>query len=217
MVDFGARISRTQTQTHRELLEGYDYEYTGIDIRAGRNVDVIMHKPYRLPLKRNTADIVFAGQVFEHIPFFWASLLEIARVMKPGGHLFLTVPSRGHTHAIYDCWRFYPDGLRAMAAFVGLELREAHTDFPPKRAGARPRRQHDYSRIDVANYYWGDTVGVFCKPSGRPSARLWFVREVVLWWANRIGDLSAVPAPPSVTGAHAASRRTDVLGASGGG
>jgi SAM-dependent methyltransferase len=215
VVDFGSRISPNQAATHRQLLEGYDVDYTGVDIRAGRNVDVVMKKPYRVPLKSNTADVIFSGQVLEHVPFFWASMLEIARVMKPGGYLFLTVPSRGHLHSNYDCWRFYPDGLRAMAAFTRLKLREVHTDFPPNRASTRPRPRHDFAKIDTANYYWGDSVGVFQKPRRYPSLRIAVVREVVLWWANQIGDLSAVPAPPSdppdVVGPDPARRRTDVL------
>ena len=215
IVDVGSRISPKQSLTHRTLLEGYDYEYTGVDIRRGRNVDVVMRKPYRVPLKSNTADVVFSGQVFEHIPFFWASMLEIARVMKPGGYLFLTAPSRGHIHSALDCWRYYPDGLRAMAAFAGLALREAYTDFPPSVPSTRPQPRHDYARIDTANYYWGDTVAVFQKPARYPALKIGVVREVVVWWANRVGDLSRVPAPPSdppeVVGQAPARRRGDVL------
>jgi SAM-dependent methyltransferase len=216
VVDFGSRISPKQSLTHRQLLDGHDCEYTGVDIQAGRNVDLVMKKPYRVPLKSNIADVVFAGQVFEHIPFFWASVLELARVMKPGGYLFLTVPSRGHLHSKYDCWRYYPDGLRAMAAFTGLELREAHTDFPPNRPSTRPRPRHDFAKIDTGNYYWGDTVGVFQKPARYPAVKIAILRAVVLWWANRIGDLSAVPEPPSdpaeSAGPEPAVKRGDVLG-----
>jgi SAM-dependent methyltransferase len=192
VVDFGSRVSRGQTLTHRDLLGAHDCEITGVDIRSGRNVDIVMAKPYRVPLPRGSADVVFAGQVFEHIPFFWASILELARILKPGGHLFMTVPSRGHVHSHYDCWRYYPDGLRAMAAFSGLELREAYTDFPPPKEG---RRLHDYAAIDAGAAYWGDTVGVFRKPERYPSTRIGLVRAVVCWWTNRIGDLSGVPAP----------------------
>src|SRR5205085_2881574 len=86
-------------------------------------------------------DIVLSGQVFEHVPFFWASLLEIARVMKPEAYFFLTVPSCGHLHSTYDCWRVYPYGLRAMAACSRLVLRRAFTDFPPpiRRGGSLGR------------------------------------------------------------------------------
>jgi SAM-dependent methyltransferase len=203
VVDVGSGTSPGQTATHRELLHEHDCEYTGVDIRSAPNVDVVMEKPYRLPLRTRSADVVIAGQVLEHVPFFWASLLEIARVLRPNGYLFLTVPSRGHVHGKDDCWRFYPDALRAMAAFARLELVEAHTDFPPVKG----RRRHDYARIDEENYYWGDTVGVFRKPGRYPSLRIWPVRLMVRWWANRIGGLSGTPLPA----ASPASGRDHVL------
>lgn len=189
VVDFGSRVSRRRDLvTHAQLLGNHDCEIVGVDVRRGQNVDVVMKKPYRIPLKSNSADVVFAGQTFEHIPFFWASILEIARVLAPNGYLFLTVPSRGHVHAKQDCWRYYPDGMRAMAAFARLELREAHTDFPP----ATGRRRHDYAAIDAENQYWGDTVGVFQKPESYPSLAIAPMRKVLVWWANRVG---AAPLP----------------------
>ncbi len=203
VLDFGSGISRQQTLTHRSLLEDYDCEYTGVDIRAGDNIDVVMTKPYRIPLPSRSFDVVLSGQVFEHVPFFWASLLEIARVMKPRAYFFMTVPSRGHEHSTYDCWRVYPDGLRAMAAWSRLTLREGFTDFPPTAGG----RKHDFKAIDDTNYYWGDTVGVFQKPARYPSLRAAVLRVPVRLWANRIADLEGVPLarkPPR--------RRRDVLG-----
>ena len=138
VLDFGSGISRQQTLTHRSLLGDYDCEYTGVDIRAGDNIDVVMTKPYRLPLKSRSFDVVLSGQVFEHVPFFWASLLEIARVMKPRAYFFMTVPSRGHEHSTYDCWRVYPDGLRAMAAWCGRGSPTSHR--PPAGASTTSRR-----------------------------------------------------------------------------
>jgi SAM-dependent methyltransferase len=191
VLDFGSGTSRGQALTHRSLLQDYDCDYTGVDIRAGANIDVVMTKPYRIPLKSRSFDIVLSGQVFEHVPFFWASLLEIARVMKPRAYFFLTVPSRGHEHSTYDCWRFYPDGLRAMAAWSRLRLREGFTDFPPPVGG----RKHDFKAIDDANHYWGDTVGVFQKPARYPSLRAAVLSAPVRLWANRIADLEGVPEP----------------------
>jgi SAM-dependent methyltransferase len=216
VLDFGSGTSPRQTLTHRSLLSEYDCDYTGVDIRKGNNVDLVMKKPYRIPLKGKSVDIVLSGQVFEHVPFFWASLLEIARVMKPGAYFFLTVPSRGHVHSTYDCWRVYPDGLRAMAAWSRLRLREGFTDFPPPIGdGGRPRKQHDFTAIDSENYYWGDTVGVFEKPADYPERRAAVLRGPVLAWANRIASLEGVPrAKPDPTGVAGRSpaRRTDVLG-----
>jgi SAM-dependent methyltransferase len=194
VVDLGSRISPKQGATHRQLLAGYDCEIVGVDIQAGRNVDVVMTKPYRVPLRSASVDVIFSGQAFEHIPFFWATFLELARLLRPNGLIFLTAPSRGHMHDVYDCWRYYPDGLRAMAAFARLDVVEAFTDFPPTRDGLR----HAYESIDAGKYYWGDSVGVFRKPRRYPYLRVSLVREVVVWWANRIGDLSGTPRPPAI-------------------
>ncbi|GAA2290277.1 class I SAM-dependent methyltransferase [Streptomyces kunmingensis] len=195
VVDLGARVSDKQTRTHRSLLAGYDIDYIGVDVLDGRNVDRVMTEPYRVPVKSTSADLVLSGQAFEHIPFFWVTMLEIARVLRPGGTAFVTAPSRGHVHDEQDCWRYYPDGMRALAAYTGLELVEVHTDFPPFK-GIR----HDYQAIDAKNAYWGDTVGVFRRPPAYPALRMGVVRGVSRWWANRVGGVDAVPVPEPVDG-----------------
>jgi SAM-dependent methyltransferase len=207
VLDFGSGTSPNQTMTHRSILEGHDFSYTGVDVREGDNIDKVMPRPYKIPARRRSFDVVLTGQVFEHVPFFWASLLEIARVMRPGAYLFMTVPSRGHVHTDQDCWRFYPDGLRAMAAWSRLTLVEAFTDFPPRyppEQDPRPKRKHDYASIDSENYYWGDTVGVFRKPKKYPELRAAVLRAAVLPWANRIGGIGGV-------GAAKPKGRKDVL------
>jgi SAM-dependent methyltransferase len=189
VVDFGSRISDGQRNSHRDVFAGYDVDYVGVDIDGGRNVDVVMERPYTIPLSSNSVDVIVSGQVFEHVPFFWASFMELARILRPGGLIIVTIPSRGHTHDVYDCWRFYPDSLRAIAAVARLELLEGTTDFPPTTDG----RRFDYAGIDRTNAYWGDTVGVLRKPSRYPGLEVWLFRTVAVWWANRVGDLSRVP------------------------
>jgi SAM-dependent methyltransferase len=192
LLDFGSFINQGQEMHHRALLVDYDCDITGVDIQAGRNVDIQMTKPYRIPLPSNSQDVVISGQVFEHIPFPWASILEIARVLKPNGYLFLTAPSRGHHHSTYDCWRYYPDSMRALAAQADLNLLAAYADYPPDLPGTS---RHDYAAIDIQNHYWGDTTGVFQKPKWKFSLRRLLVREITVRNANRIGSLESVPRP----------------------
>jgi SAM-dependent methyltransferase len=141
LLDFGSFINVGQTLNHRQLLEEYDVTYTGVDIQAGRNVDIQMTQPYKIPLPSSSQDVVLSGQVFEHIPFPWASILEIARVLRTGGVFMMTVPSRGHHHSTYDCWRYYPDSMRALAAQA--DLRQARARWTcragwSRTAGFRP-------------------------------------------------------------------------------
>jgi hypothetical protein len=82
VVDFGSRCSPRQRLTHRDLLRQHKCHIIGVDLKPGRNVDVVMKQPYRLPLRRNGADVIISGQAFEHIPFFWVSFLELARIRR---------------------------------------------------------------------------------------------------------------------------------------
>ena len=136
--------------SYRPLFGAAGWRYIGCDISPGANVDVVVPTPYRYPFSSNTVDLAISGQAFEHIEFFWASFLEMARIVKPGGLVFLIAPSRGSEHRYpVDCWRFYPDGYRALARWAGLALLEVKTDWEPS------------SHPDSAE--WGDTVGVFEK------------------------------------------------------
>jgi SAM-dependent methyltransferase len=192
VLDFGSFINKGQDAHHRSLLADHDITYTGVDIQAGRNVDHVMVKPFTIPLPSNSQDLVITGQVFEHVPFPWASILEIARVLRPQGLLFLTAPSRGHHHSTYDLWRYYPDSMRAFAAYAELELLEVGTDWPPSLGDTQ---RHDVHAIDTAASYWGDTHAVMRKPRRRPSPTRTLNRLVTTYWANKLGHLETVPRP----------------------
>lgn len=138
----------------KPLFEDLGWQYRGVDIEAGPNVDIVLEDPYVLPLEDNSARLVTSGQAFEHIEFFWLTFKEMARVLDTNGYIFLIAPSRGHEHKYpVDCWRFYPDGYRALAKWGGLEVVEVTTQWR-RRTGPWYARKKDL---------WGDTVGVFTK------------------------------------------------------
>lgn len=162
--------------SYRPLFAKSGWHYRGIDRSSGPNVDIVMPHPYRIPLPRASVDLVVSGQTFEHIEYFWITFLELVRVLRPGGKIFLITPSRGAEHRFpVDCWRFYPDGYHALARFAAIDLLEVSTDWSQN------------SERESAE--WGDTVGVFrVPPLAWPSA---LARETTRWalqmWAKRIG------------------------------
>jgi SAM-dependent methyltransferase len=77
---------------------------------------------YSFPLDTGAYDIVLAGQVIEHVRRVWEWIPELARVCKPGGYVITINPVNWPYHeAPIDCWRMYPEALRALHEEAGLQ------------------------------------------------------------------------------------------------
>lgn len=115
---------------HREIFAERGCEYVGLDVVAGDNVDFVPASHYQWDeLKDDSFDVVVSGQTFEHIEYPWLTICEMARVLKPGGHIYVGAPSIGsiHHHPL-DCWRINPDGMMALAKWARLEVLSIGTD-----------------------------------------------------------------------------------------
>ena len=61
-------------------------------------------------------------------------MAEIERVLRPGGLCCIIAPSGGPKHgaAENDCYRFYEDGMRALAKYVDFEILHVSTNDDAK-------------------------------------------------------------------------------------
>jgi len=106
--------------TYRDLVEGKGWKYTGLDIQAGPNVDVVAEDPFHYPFDNNTFDIVISGATMEHVTAIWRWIPELVRILKPGGLLVVVAPHTYHEHRYpFDCWRIMPDGMRYLFELNG--------------------------------------------------------------------------------------------------
>jgi SAM-dependent methyltransferase len=119
--------------SYRHLFTEEKYLYTGLDMEAGPNVDVVLESPYNWEaIATDSFDVVISGQAFEHIEFFWITMSEMARVLKKDGMLCLIAPNGFEEHRYpVDCYRFFTDGMISLARFVSLETLHAHTNCAP--------------------------------------------------------------------------------------
>jgi SAM-dependent methyltransferase len=139
--------------TYRPLFSEAVWQYVGLDMASGKNVDLVLRTPYVWnEVSSESADVVISGQAFEHIQYFWITMLEVARVLKPGGICCILAPSSGPEHRYpLDCWRFYPDGMGSLAHFAQMEVLEATT-------------QWDDGGYDDGSDWWHDSMLVCRKP-----------------------------------------------------
>ena len=132
--------------------------YIGLDMVAAKGVDLVVDPGEPLPLRSETADAVVTSSAFEHDVCFWDTFLDLIRILRPGGLLYVNVPSNGgfHRHPL-DCWRFYPDAGVALVQWAArrgfqVELLESFI--------GRPETER-----------WADFVAVFRKAGGPPLIR----------------------------------------------
>lgn len=120
---------------YKQIFNESNWSYTGLDIKAGNNVDLVITDIYNwFEIEDNSYDVIISGQFFEHLEYFWLTLSQIERVLKPEGYLCIIVPSTGHRHGeeMLNCYRFHEDGLRAMAKYVNLDIVHVSVDYRPE-------------------------------------------------------------------------------------
>ena len=122
--------------SYRELFTTESFKYVGLDLADGPNVHICPENAYKWKeIEDNVFDIVISGQSFEHIEFFWLTMAEIARVLKPGGLVCIIVPRYAHRHRYpLDCYRFDVDGMVALDKWTSLEVLHASSNLAPPNA-----------------------------------------------------------------------------------
>jgi SAM-dependent methyltransferase len=159
VLDVGSKSYDGHT-TYKTIVDAAGYEYVGLDLEHGLNVDVVPKTPYVWPeIEDASIQVAISGQTFEHNPFFWATLSEMTRALVPGGYLVIIAPGSGPVHRYpIDCYRFYPDSWSALCALVGLDLVETY--WEPDSVESE---MEDWAQ-------WRDTMLIARKPAGEAEA-----------------------------------------------
>lgn len=133
IVEVGSQI--VENQSSLRSVFNYHSRYIGIDFQEKKGVDIVLEDAYSFPLASNFADVVVSSSCFEHSEFFWLTFLEMSRICKEGGLIFMNTPSNGMFHRFpVDCWRFYPDSGVALQNWCRhnnheITLLESFTSF----------------------------------------------------------------------------------------
>lgn len=93
----------------------------------GRGLPVVQGDGHRLPFADDTFDVVLACDVLEHLHRDEEAVREIRRVLRPGGHLVLTVPAdpalwSEHDEALHHIRRYTRESLTALLVGQGLQV-----------------------------------------------------------------------------------------------
>jgi SAM-dependent methyltransferase len=135
--------------TFQKLVADDSIGWDTLDLAESHIPDHLTYKTlseYEFPIEDDAYDIVVSGNVIEHVRHVWRWMPEVARVCKVGGLVITINPVSWPYHeAPVDCWRIYPEGMRALyeeasltvlfSIFDALEgKRSGHRSFLPGRA-----------------------------------------------------------------------------------
>lgn len=112
----------------RSQFEFDNWQYIGIDINEGKNVDIVLEDPFKLPFDNNSIDVVVSANTIEHVEYPWKTFEEISRVIKEGGLICIIAPSFGGHHTEFDAWRILPDGMNSLCKWSALTVLECFID-----------------------------------------------------------------------------------------
>ena len=148
--------------SYKPLFVDKKYNYFGLDVERGPNVDIVLNSPYNWGhIETDSYDVIISGQAFEHMEFFWVVLIEMVRVLKKGGLMCIIAPNgfKEHRYPV-DCYRFFSDGMAALARYTGLEILHIHTNSAPSRKNLRWYSQSCGDSMLVAKKNYGGAAKI---------------------------------------------------------
>lgn len=97
--------------------------YWAVDIPGVQGCRVHLHPESDLPFRSGSVGVVLSSQVLEHVEDPARHLIEIRRVLAPGGSLVLSTHGTWfyHPHP-KDLWRWTAAGLRKQIEMAGFEI-----------------------------------------------------------------------------------------------
>lgn len=109
--------------TYQKIIGNAAIQWETLDIASSERVTYTAKNEYEFPMASNTFDIVLSGQTIEHVRKIWVWIKELARVCKTGGAVITISPVSWPYHeAPVDCWRIYPEGMKALYEDAGLNI-----------------------------------------------------------------------------------------------
>lgn len=116
ILDVGSRNVLPETQlTYRYIFED-DFEYIGMDVEPGNNVDIIGFNN----LKGRLFDVIISGQTLEHVNRPWDWLKNLVPYYKK--YICIIAPHTFKEHRFpIDTYRYLPDGMRDLFDYAGIK------------------------------------------------------------------------------------------------
>ncbi len=109
--------------SYQSIVADRSITWDTLNINGDARLTYQASSEYVFPIQDNAYDLVLSGQVIEHVRKTWVWIKEVARVCKVGGTVITINPVSWPYHeAPIDCWRAFPEGMKALYEDASLEV-----------------------------------------------------------------------------------------------
>lgn len=153
---------------YQGLVNNKSIEWHTLEIGSDvPNVTIRAQDEYSYPVQNETYDIVVSNNVIEHVRKIWVWMKELQRITKRDGFIIIVNPLSWPYHeAPVDCWRIYPEGMKALcedanlkvilSTYESLEMEHYHLNSDLPTFGGESlfwwsKEQEDHSKIKWNN------------------------------------------------------------------
>ena len=113
ILDIGARRVHKRHNTYRRIFASKNYNYTGMDLKPGMNVDIVGYE------NLDIYDVVISGQVLEHVKRPWQVIFDWKKYFKKYICIIAPHTCKEHKHP-FDTYRYFPDGMKDLFEFAEI-------------------------------------------------------------------------------------------------
>jgi len=120
ILEIGSRLENSSILLRNNTVNE-NWEFIGLDVNAGRNVDIVSKDPYKYPFYDGSFDVVISSNTLEHIQDMQRWIKEVSRISKD--LVWILCPNTYEEHGKFDYWRIFPNGMRYLLGDVaGLNV-----------------------------------------------------------------------------------------------
>lgn len=110
-------------QPYRQLVAEAKLRYLPMDMYPRTDKLAFVGDVQAMPCAQDSVDGILCLQVLEHVPQPFEAIRQLARVVKPGGIVILSLPHLAYLHnQPHDYYRFTHHGIRVLSQSAGLTV-----------------------------------------------------------------------------------------------
>jgi ubiquinone/menaquinone biosynthesis C-methylase UbiE len=186
VLEVGCGWGQLATRIERELgceVVAVDLSPRMVDLARERGVDARVADVQELPFQGEQFDAAVAAWMLYHVPDLDRGLGELARVLRPGGHLFAVTNSERHLSELWELVDGYRDHVIGFSAENGAAALERHFvqveryDVQPTVVFRDHAAARDYISSSVTRAHLADRLPTFAGPLRATRATAVFTAE----------------------------------------